>query len=115
MSKNADIFIVSHKTHLSANKKVDLVQPARNWIRNNLSYRINVDSNHVFFEESRTLKVERIESLGLTHFVDDLIEVFQEEKYPKNIKSFWLSIYSMNPSSERITVVETLDSIVDHV
>ena len=114
-SRKAEIFIVSHKTPFSANKRVDLVRPAQIWIKDNLSNVPELRTNHVFFEESRTSKVKRIQSLGLTHFVDDLFEVFQEENYPKNIKSFWLSIGSQSPSSEKITVVETLDSIIDYV
>ena len=114
-SKGAEIFIVSHKSPLSANKKVDLVGPARKWIKDNFSNIPEIKTNHVFFEETRILKVKRIESLALTHFVDDLIEIFQEERFPKNIKKFWLSIETVTPSSDRITAVKTLDLIVNHV
>ena len=114
-SQNADLFIVSHKTPESAINKLDLIQPARNWIKENLSNVPRLGTDHVFFEHSRISKVKRIISLGLTHYVDDLLEVLQEENYPPNIKSFWLSIANKNSLSENVTVVETLDSIIDYV
>lgn len=114
-SQNAGLFIVSHKTPLSAINKVDLIQPARIWIEENLGNIPELRMDHVFFEQSRTLKVKRIASLGLTHYVDDLLEVLQEEDYPKNIKSFWLSNVAKNSSSDKVTAVETLDSIIEYV
>jgi hypothetical protein len=114
-NQNADLFIVSHKTPLSAINKVDLIQPARIWIEENLGNIPEFSMDHVFFEQSRLLKVKRIASLGLTHYVDDLLEVLQEEDYPQNIKSFWLSNVAKNLSSDKVTAVETLDSIIDYV
>ncbi len=114
-SQNAGLFIVSHKTPESAINKLDLIQPARSWIKENLSNVLGLGTDHIFFENSRISKVKRIASLGLTHYVDDLLEVLQEENYPPNIKSFWLSIATQNSLSENVTVVETLDSIIDYV
>jgi len=114
-SQNAELFIVSHKTPESAAKKVDLIQPARKWIEENLSNVPELGANRIYFEATRKSKVKRIASLGLTHFVDDLLEVFQEENYPKNIKSFWLSVDAKNSLSDKITVVNTLDSIINYV
>jgi len=114
-SQNAELFIVSHKTPESTAKKVDLIQPARKWIKENLSNVPELGANHIYFEATRKSKVKRIASLGLTHFVDDLLEVLQEENYPKNIKSFWLSVDTKNSLSDKITVVNTLDSIINYV
>jgi hypothetical protein len=113
--QNADLFIVSHKTPESAINKLDLIQPARSWIQEHLSNVPGLGADHIFFEHSRISKVKRIASLGLTHYVDDLLEVLQEENYPPNIKSFWLSIATQNSLSENVIVVETLDSIIDYV
>jgi len=113
--QNAELFIVSHKTPESAINKIDLIEPARIWIKENLSNVPELGTNNIFFEESRIAKVKRIALLGLTHFVDDLLEVFQEENFPQNTKSFWLSIEEKNLLSERITVIKTLDSIIDYV
>jgi hypothetical protein len=114
-NQSAELFIVSHKTPKSAINKVDLIQPARSWIKENLGNISELKSDHIFFEPSRISKVKRIASLGLTHYVDDLLEVLQEENYPQNIKSFWLSIVAKRSLSENVTVVETLDSIIDYV
>jgi hypothetical protein len=36
----------------------------------------------VYFESTRTAKCARIAALGLTHFVDDLVEVFADPAFP---------------------------------
>ncbi len=63
-SQNADLFIVSHKTPESAINKLDLIQPARSWIKENLSNVLGLGTDHIFFENSRISKVKRIASLG---------------------------------------------------
>jgi len=114
-SQNAELFIVSHKTPESAVKKVDLIQPARKWIEKNLSNIPELGGNRIYFEATRKSKVKRIASLGLTHYVDDLLEVLQEENYPQNIKSFWLYSGTKCVLTEKIIAVESLDSIIDYV
>lgn len=113
--QNADLFVVSHKTSESAINKLDLIKPARQWIEENLSDILEIVANHIYFEATRKSKVKRIASLGLTHYVDDLLEVIQEENYPQDIMSFWLSKDTRNVLSENVNVVESLDSIIDYV
>lgn len=100
---------------MSAINKLDLIKPARSWIKENLSNVPELGTNQIYFEKSRILKIKRIASLGLTHYVDDLLEVLQEENFPQSTKSFWLSIEAKSLLSEKITVVQTLDSIIDYV
>lgn len=114
-SQNADLFVVSHKTPVSAFNKADLIQPAQRWIKHNLSDIQELGANNIYFEATRESKIKRIASLGLTHYVDDLLEVLQEENYPRKIKSFWLSLNDKECLSENITAVQNLNSIIDYV
>jgi len=49
---------------------------------------LGVQQDDVFFESTRAEKIGRIRTLGCTHFIDDLTEVFAEESFPKEIRKF---------------------------
>ena len=89
-SKNFRLQIVSHKT--SNTPKLFGEKPLRNlatqWLKESeLSiYFANKESIH--YESTRLSKVKKIRSLNLGYFVDDLIEVFTEYEYPKEIESY---------------------------
>jgi hypothetical protein len=85
------IFIVSHKTSYSQNKRLNLIDPANNWLQTNLENLLEENQINVYFEESRRDKIQRISKLELTHFVDDLKEVFEEEMFPREVQKFLLS------------------------
>ncbi len=82
--------IVSHKTP-SANldgKQVDLRESALAWMRAKKFFESDgcgLSPEDVFFESTRSEKIERIRSLGCTHFIDDLAEVFTENTFPRDI------------------------------
>ena len=86
-----DIFIVSHKTeygHFDENR-INLRDAARGWLRKqgffeNNSY--NIPEQNVFFETTREDKIKRIKSLHCTHFIDDLVEVFESSLFPNEIE-----------------------------
>jgi len=79
------LFIVSHKTrHAAADPCVDLHAAARAWMAANRIYD-TVPPERVFFEATRQAKIERIASLGCSHFVDDLIEVFDHPLFPSAV------------------------------
>jgi len=91
--KNFEIFIVSHKTThtpIFCGRK-PLREIATNWIISGESAPFFLDTGKINFESTRPLKVGRIQKLGLDYFVDDLVEVFQEPGYPRDINSFFLS------------------------
>lgn len=82
--------IVSHKTRYAAADPggYDLRAGARAWIeRHGLTDpdRGGVSPDQLFFEDTRTAKIERIEALGCTHFIDDLEEVFREPGFPDHV------------------------------
>jgi hypothetical protein len=49
---------------------------------------LGVQPDNVFFEATRAEKIGRIRTLGCTHFIDDLTEVFAEKSFPKHIRKF---------------------------
>ncbi len=74
-----ELFIISHKTKTPyEGPKYNLHNAASNWLEKNLFFEksgINIPRKNVYFEETKIKKIKRIESLGCTHFIDDLPEI----------------------------------------
>jgi len=81
------LFIVSHKTEYGHfdEAKINLRAVAKNWLKNQGVIPL-IPEDHLFFESSREEKIERIRSLNCTHFIDDLVEVFDDPHFPKEVK-----------------------------
>jgi hypothetical protein len=86
------VCIVSHKTqfgHQDADR-TDLRVAARDWLRaTGLIGAENsaLTGNDVYFEDTQVAKVERLASLDLDVFIDDLVDVFEQPHFPQGIKS----------------------------
>ncbi len=83
-----NLFLVSHKTRYPlVGEKVDLHKSARNFlIDNNVISKcggVGVPPNNVFFESSLDRKINRISTLNLDFFIDDLLQVFEHLNFPK--------------------------------
>ncbi len=74
-----ELFIISHKTKTPyQGPKYDLHDAASNWLEKNLFFEksgINIPRKNVYFEVTKENKIKRIESLGCSHFIDDLPEI----------------------------------------
>ncbi len=74
-----ELFIVSHKTKTPYDgPKYNLHNAASNWLEKNLFFEksgINISRKNVYFEVTKAKKINRIQSLGCTHFIDDLPEI----------------------------------------
>ena len=94
------VFIVSHKTkygHFDSTKTL-LRQVALDWMESKGFFddsKFSILKENVFFATTRQEKVEKINSLNLDVFVDDLEEVFAEKGFP-NIKKILFSKNSKN-------------------
>ena len=80
--------IVSHKTHFATldGQQVDLRESALTWMKAKKFFDpdgCGLSPDDVFFESTRSEKIERIRALGCTHFIDDLAEVFAESSFPR--------------------------------
>ena len=90
VQRGFDVVIISHKTrHPYLGEKHDLHQAARHWLEINGFFdhsRIGMVSDKVFFEETRTGKLERIAQQKCTHFIDDLPELLRERAFPETVE-----------------------------
>ena len=80
--EQVQMIIVSHKTeYAKQDKSCNLHDAAKKWIRTNIqSAGISIE---VYFENTRTDKINRIKKLSCTHFIDDLELVFTDSLFPK--------------------------------
>lgn len=91
----AEVFIVSHKTefgHFDPNR-VNLRDAAREWLSDNGFFLANghgIDPINVKFEATRNAKVRTIGALVLNHFIDDLVEVFDDKHFPADTQAHLL-------------------------
>lgn len=96
-----EVFIVSHKSpfgHFDENK-IPLREEAMKWLLANKfvgNGPLIILFENVFFETTRQEKVDRIKTIGCTHFIDDLQEVFDEKTFPSST-----SKYLFEPAGER--------------
>jgi hypothetical protein len=110
--------IISHRTRYPyMGEKHDLHLAARNWLESNGFYAsdgIGLSPRDVFFEESRAAKLARIAEQRCTHFLDDLVEVLAEEKFPAGARKILFDpnrLHGGFPHAERAeswTEVETM-------
>ena len=93
-----ELFIISHKTKTPyKGPKYDLHHAALTWLEKNQFFNedgINIPKQNIFFEETKEKKIQRIEELKCSHFIDDLPEILN----------------LINPKVERILYKSKLDS-----
>jgi len=109
--KDVPIFIVSHKTEFAIldETHTNLRVAALNWLKNAgfFDAGTGLTSDKVHFENTRLEKLACIEALGCTHFVDDLVETFQEESFPAGVQKI---LYAPNGGSEAMSSGVTIGS-----
>jgi hypothetical protein len=86
------VYIVSHKTRFASRDAggVDLRRAALTWMDDRGFFEatgFGLSYDHVFFEDTRTEKITRIASLHCDVFIDDLIEVFSEPRFPTDVSA----------------------------
>ena len=88
--KGLEPVIVSHKTCYAKQDEgnIDLRRHALEWMQSQSFFERNgfgLKKQNVYFESTREEKVNRIKVLQCTHFIDDLIELFQEPDFPDDV------------------------------
>ena len=84
-SKKIEFFIISHKTKKPIKGPAyDMHKAAKSWLYKNKFFDpegLNFKEENIFFEETKLSKIERIQSISCTHYIDDLPEIldFLEE------------------------------------
>lgn len=90
--QNITIFIVSHKTRVSNfDPTINFHEAATAMLEklnffNHSSTGLSFNKEDVFFESSLDEKIERINTLNLTHFIDDLTKVLDHPLFPDSIQ-----------------------------
>ena len=93
--RGVDLCVISHKTRFAAADPdgFDLHQAALAWMEAHGFFRpdgFGLSRDEVFFEPTRVVKCQRIRSMGCSHFVDDLEEIFHEPEFPANVERLLL-------------------------
>jgi hypothetical protein len=109
---NVSVYVVSHKTSFANYDETgtDLRAAALSWVERQGWFGDSgprLPRNRVYFESSRKEKVERIEQLGCSHFIDDLEETFLEEGFPEGVQKI---LYAPYPTDAIIPGVATVSS-----
>lgn len=108
-----ELFIISHKTRRPVSgDDVDLHHAAAGWLKKQQFIEnplAGLQRSHVFFEETKALKLARIALLACDHFIDDLPEFLAEHAFPARTKK-WLFNPSGNYEKATIGDVQTCDS-----
>ncbi|TWB01403.1 hypothetical protein FBZ96_103174 [Bradyrhizobium stylosanthis] len=107
----ASVCIVSHKTQFGHQDpdRVDLRDAARGWLRS--AGLIDapdaaISLGDVYFEATLAAKVERLASLDLDIFIDDLVDVFEQPHFPKTTRAI-LFTRSQPPHPEHCEPIAT--------
>lgn len=107
-------FIISHKTETPvAGQPYNLHNAARAWLS---SHGIaSTPAEGVVFEPKRSDKLQRIQQLGCTHFVDDLSEFLTEPKFPRGVERLLFDPQSNNPPDPRYRRMESWQHCEQHL
>jgi len=76
--------IISHRTlNPISGPACNLHTAARQWL-DEKGFSALVPNGHIYLEETRARKIERLAELNCTHFIDDLPEFLTEPAFPKD-------------------------------
>jgi hypothetical protein len=89
-SSGLAVSIVSHKTEYASYDvtRTNLRAAALDWMTARRFFDrdgLDIRREAVYFESTRADKIARIRSIGCSHFIDDLEEVFLEESFPRDV------------------------------
>lgn len=97
------MYIVSHKTEFANldSTNTSLRHSAMNWL-DRLGFfgghDWSISKSQVYFSDSREGKVEVIRSLECTHFVDDLVELYEEPYFPQDVVKILYAPHGARPT-----------------
>jgi hypothetical protein len=112
---NIPVYIVSHKTMFASlgDRETDLRAAALRWMETTEIFDdsgIGLPKDHVYFENTRREKIQRITELRCTHFIDDLEETFLEDSFPSTVQKI-LFVPAADSSPSGVNVFRTWDEI----
>ena len=109
--RDVPVFVISHKTEFANLDETgtNLREAALNWLDSAgfFDAGTGLTTDRVYFENTRMEKLARIEALGCTHFVDDLLETLQEKSFPSGVEKI---LYAPDGRSDLMTGGSTIGS-----
>ena len=114
------VFVISHKTEFAAADETgtNLRLAAMDWMSDQRFFSTKgagFTPNHIYFEDTRQRKVERIAQVGCTHFIDDLLETFLEPGWPGRIQEILYSPHFNEDGVPDVKVCPTWKSIEQYL
>lgn len=106
-TSNCLLLVTRPRTHQFFCGNKPLHGGATNWIASGGLSNYFPSTKNIYYEASRELKINRIKSLDLGYFIDDLVQIFQDHNYPREIVSFLLS-----PTPSHLPWVHNVTSFV---
>lgn len=108
------LYIVSHKTRVSTVglRNLNLHSYAMDWLENVLNISDITQLQGVFFLPTREAKIEKLASLKLDCFVDDLVEVLTDSKFPTSVKRI---LFNSNSNPESMTSVASFFELTEKI
>jgi len=104
-SKKIPICIISHKTIFGIHdqEKVPLRDEALKWMdEHNFFNELGIREDRIYFENTIEEKINRINSLNCTHFIDDLLEVLTHHSFPDYVERILFSEFVTTDSPNQI-------------
>jgi len=116
-AQQVPICIVSHKTRYPfEGPRYDLHLSARSWLERQGFFDphdIGLSPHLVHFELTKQGKIDRIASLGCTHFIDDLPEFFEENPFPSAVSQVLFDPGGYNHQTTGILKVRSWREMAD--
>jgi hypothetical protein len=116
--RNHTVYIVSHKTKYGHydDERYLLRDEAIKWMESKQFFNpkyFGLKKENIFFASTRYQKNEIIKNLNCDYFIDDLIEVFMEDNFPKNTRKILFSKATNRTYNNDIIQIDNWNSIKD--
>ena len=114
------VFIISHKTEYAKLDKTgtNLRDASLSWMKGKgffETYGFGLSIEDVFFESTRSEKIERIKKIECTHFIDDLEETFLEDTFPTYVKKILYMPHVKHSAVQGVRLAASWKEIKDYV
>ena len=115
----ATVYIISHKTEYAklGDRLTNLRVAALAWMRREGFFQLDefgLSPDMVYFESTRSEKINRISHLKCTHFIDDLEETFLENSFPATVEKILYAPQLEHESLPGVRVLTTWGDITDY-
>jgi hypothetical protein len=104
-----DVFLVSHKTEFPIiGEQINLHESVKNFlitqeVVSHAGYEHTISLENVFLESSIEAKLQRIRSLNLNFFIDDLPNILSHRNFPEGVsRIFFSKIKGCDPALESV-------------